>query len=287
MTKNSSRAKGLKVIFLSLLFILLAGFAYIQYHGMKLSEAGLIILAWVKDIRGEGVPLEDLNSKHTANMNHHPWTALLKQYVDEGGLVDYEGFQKDEEALDHYLDSLSYHPPGSNWSEEEQLAYWINAYNAFTVKLILDHYPLKSIKDIGGGGITMINSPWDIKFFTIGEVSMDLNTIEHEILRKQFDEPRIHFAINCASISCPKLRNEAFTAEKLEEQLEDQAMDFINDPSKNLFTDTYIHLSSIFNWFESDFTKQTDLLSFIAAYKIDLNRSAKLSFLEYDWGLNH
>jgi len=172
-----------------------------------------------------------------------------------------------------------------NWTEEEQLAYWINVYNAFTVKLILNHYPLNSIKDISDG-LPMINSPWDIKFFKIGTLPMDLNTVEHQILRKQFEEPRIHFAINCASISCPRLREEAFVAEQLELQLEDQTQDFIHDISKNIINESTTELSSIFNWFQGDFTKEGTLLEFIGRYNPELKQTNDIQYLEYDWGLN-
>ena len=191
----------------------------------------------------------------------------------------------DSVRFSDYLDLLRNNPPGMNWSESHQLAYWINAYNAFTVKLIVDHYPLKSIKDISDG-LPMINSPWDIKFFKIGNTEFDLNTIEHEILRKIFDEPRIHFAINCASISCPILRNEAYMANKMEDQLEEQTYRFINDPKTNIINKSSTQLSRIFDWFRSDFLKQSDLITYIQGYNSNLNIENKITYLEYDWRLN-
>jgi len=187
--------------------------------------------------------------------------------------------------LEKYLDTLTENPVGKNWSEAEQMAYWINAYNAFTVKLIVDYYPLKSIKDIGDG-LPMISSPWDIKFFKIGKTDFDLNTIEHEILRKQFAESRIHFAINCASFSCPKLRNEAFVAERLEEQLENQAQSFIKNLDKNIINEKETKLSKIFNWFESDFTKQESIASFIKKRHDSFDEQNEVKYLEYIWTLN-
>jgi len=218
-------------------------------------------------------------------MQHDNWTTLLQKHVTEGGQVNYKGFVQDSTLLQQYLDDLSQHPPGDNWAEQEKLAYWINAYNAFTVKLIVDNYPLKSIKDISEG-MAMIDSPWDIKFFKIGDTDFDLNTIEHEILRKDFEEPRIHFAINCASFSCPKLRNEAFIPSKLEAQLEEQATEFINNPDKNMINEQVTKLSKIFDWFQSDFSKKTDLLTFIQKYKSTLNKSNKVEHIVYDWALN-
>ena len=133
---------------------------------------------------------------------HNAWTVLVKKYVNEEGLVDYKGFIKDKESLQSYLDMLTANPPGKDWSKEDQIAYWLNAYNAFTIKLIIDHYPVKSIKDLGATHqIIFINTPWDKKFFKIGHKTMTLNRIEHRILRQAFREPRIHFALNCASMT--------------------------------------------------------------------------------------
>lgn len=258
---------------------------YLAYSDMNINEIGLTALSLIKKIKGESVNLTALSQTYAPVIDHAQWTELLEKHVSVEGNVNYQGFQQDQQALDRYLDLLSANPPASNWSEAEQLAYWINAYNAFTVKLILDHYPLTSIKDIANG-LPMINSPWDIKFFKIGETDMDLNTIEHEILRKQFAEPRIHFAINCASFSCPRLRNEAFEANTLEQQLEDQTYGFIYNPDKNRISDSSIQLSSIFSWFEGDFTKEGDLISFIRPYKVDIREDLKIEYIEYDWLLN-
>ena len=253
---------------------------------MNTNELGLRLLTWVKKLKGDAVDLNALERGNDIKPDHDTWSVLLALYVDTEGSVNYEGFQRDVLQLDMYLEDLSSNPPGRTWTEAEELAYWINAYNAFTIKLILDHYPLESIKDIADG-LPMINSPWDIKFFTIGGVEMDLNTIEHEILRKKFDEPRIHFAINCASVSCPKLRNEAYTAYQLEQQLEEQTLDFLNNSNKNRFTEEEIYLSSIFDWFNSDFTDQGDLLGFVKQYRPSLDKDLPIKYLQYDWGLNN
>ena len=197
-----------------------------KWNDYSVTDVGLLFLTKIKEMKGEAIDISSFEEEERRTITHENWTKLVEQHVTLSGKVNYKGFIKDKIALDDYLDTLSNHPPGKNWNEAEQLSYWINAYNAFTVKLIIDHYPLKSIKDIAGN-LPMINSPWDMKFFKIGGVDFDLNTIEHEILRKKFEEPRIHFAINCASFSCPKLRNEAFEANKLEEQLEDQTNYFM------------------------------------------------------------
>ena len=219
-------------------------------------------------------------------VDHTAWSELLQQHVDAAGLVSYKGFQSDSVKLNAYLFELSRCPPAKTWSTEEQLAYWINAYNAFTVKLILDHYPLESIKDIKRG-IPFINSVWDIDFFEIGGQKMDLNEIEHAILRKQFNEPRIHFAIVCASKSCPRLLNTAYTAEKLEAQLQAQAVEFINDPFKNRVQEKHLQLSPIFRWFKGDFTNGMTIQEYVLKYsKFRFDKDADVSYMDYDWSLN-
>ncbi|MEP6513224.1 MAG: DUF547 domain-containing protein [Parafilimonas sp.] len=201
-------------------------------------------------------------------------------------MVNYKDFKKDKAELDSYLKTLSENPPQSTWSENEQKAYWINAYNAFTVSLIIQHYPVKSIKDIGGS-IYKINTPWDIKFINIGGKKYDLNNIEHSILRKNYDDPRIHFALVCASVSCPKLRNEAYTSAKLNAQLEDAGRDFLNDKSKNRISADKAELSKYFSWYKADFTKSTSLAEFLNRYSdVKLNANADIDFLNYDWSLN-
>lgn len=225
----------------------------------------------------------------TTPPSHHLWDELLKKHVNSEGMVDYEGFIQDKEQLEEYLNLLSNVPPDpETWSEEEQLAYWINAYNAFTVELIAKNYPLESIEELHPTiNIPTINTVWHKKFFTIGGQKSSLDEIEHAILRKQFDEPRIHFAIVCASYSCPPLRSEAFTAEALNRQLDEQAVRFINDPKRNKLEGNSAQLSKIFSWFEGDFTKNGSLPEFLNRYaKNKLPPDAEISYLEYDWKLN-
>ncbi|MEM7552241.1 MAG: DUF547 domain-containing protein [Bacteroidota bacterium] len=220
--------------------------------------------------------------------SHEIWDGLVKKYVLEDGLVDYKGFIKEQNELGKYLDLLSKNAPEKDWSDEEQIAYWINAYNAFTIKLVIDNYPLESIKNIKGSvQIPFVNTPWDIKFIEIGGETYDLNNIEHGILRKDFEEPRIHFAVNCASMSCPKLRREAFTADKLDQQLEDQGREFMNDPTRNKITEDKAQLSKIFKWFTGDFKDKGSVIDFVNKYAdVKAASSAKISYLDYDWSLN-
>lgn len=279
------KIKKRKLFLYSISLFAVVTFGYVKYYNMNINDIGLKVLGWVKILKGDAVDLNKLSSINTPTMKHDNWTTILEKQVTATGQVNYKGIVEDPILLEKYLAELTEHPPGDNWTEEEQLAYWINAYNAFTVKLIVDNYPLKSIKNIADG-LPMISSPWDIKFFKIGDVDFDLNTIEHEVLRKKFNEPRIHFAINCASFSCPKLRNEAYTASKLEEQLEEQTSGFINDIDKNVISDTETKLSKIFDWFKSDFTKKSDLSSFLKKYNPSLNEKNKVTYMEYIWTLN-
>lgn len=211
-------------------------------------------------------------------IKHDKWNSLLQQHVTKNGIVNYVGFQKDAEKLDDYLAELSKHTPQKNWTKEAVLAYWINAYNAFTIKLILNNYPTKSIKDI--------KNPWGKKFITLGNKQYSLEEIEHEILRKM-DEPRIHFAINCASFSCPNLANEAYVEEKLNSQLELAAKSFINDATKNSISEKGVKISKIFDWFSGDFKNNTTLIEFLNQYsEVKINNNTKIKFIEYNWNLN-
>lgn len=222
-------------------------------------------------------------------VSHELWTELLQKHVAENGDVDYKGIIADSARFNEYLKLLSSaHPNKKNWSREEQLAYWINAYNAFTVKIIIDNYPVKSIKDIKEG-IPFVSDTWTIEFIDIEERTYNLNNIEHGIIRPDFEEPRIHFAVNCASISCPKLRNEAYTAEKLDQQLTEQAESFLRTESKNKFYSAdKIKVSKLFDWFKGDFKKTApSVIAFINKYgPVQVNKDAEVEFMEYDWNLN-
>jgi hypothetical protein len=224
----------------------------------------------------------------SSGVDHTQWTELLEKYVDENGLTDYAGLQQDKEALLNYTTHLSQNPPAESWNKDDQLAYWINAYNAFTVLLIVENYPIESIKDLNPSfSIPTIRSVWTKDWFKIGEEDFSLDRIEHKILRKAFDEPRIHFAINCASISCPILRSEAYYGHEIDKQLNEQARLFINDPSRNILQKDEVKLSLVFNWFGGDFKKGQSLIQFINRYAdIEIDNNAKISFVKYDWNLN-
>jgi len=210
--------------------------------------------------------------------NHYRWNQLLDKNVSISGNVDYNAFKSDRTELQVYIDNLTENLPTEDWSKQDKLAYWINAYNALTIDLILRNYPLKSIK--------AIKDPWDQRLWKFGDKWQNLNDIEHKILRKM-DEPRIHFAIVCASISCPKLKNKAFTAVDLEVQLTNATKEFLTDTSKNELSKDRIKLSKIFKWFKKDFEQNGTLIDFLNQYSdIIISESAKKSFKDYNWNLN-
>jgi Protein of unknown function, DUF547. len=230
----------------------------------------------VKEVKGS---LVSTKANSSINVDHKQWDVLLKKHVDANGMIDYKGFQKDRPALNAYLKMLASLSPSNAWSIQELLAYYINTYNAYTVELILNNYPTKSIKDLNG--------PWTKGIVPIGGNMLSLGGIENSILRKM-NEPRIHFAINCASISCPKLLNEAFTASKINEQLERVTKDFIAS-DKNEITQHAVKLSSIFDWYAKDFTVngKVDVIGYINQYSNSkINEKASVQFKEYDWNLN-
>ena len=230
--------------------------------------------------------------------SHALWTKLLNQYVSVSGAssdVFYRRWKKDMTELDQYLRSLSEvsKEEYSTFRPDERLAFLINAYNAFTIKLILNHYPVKSIKEIGG----WFSSPWKQKFFGLLGKRTHLDSIEHDMIRQDFDEPRIHFALVCASRGCPALQSEAFVAKNLREQLEHAGKQFLRFRERNYYDpqQNRLYLSKIFRWFGDDFASQygsyrtfvadriTDELSL--QQKIS-NSQVRVSFLDYDWSLN-
>ena len=223
----------------------------------------------------------------SARVDNTIYAQLLQRYV-ENGVVDYQGFKSEEAALDRYLEVLAQIDPEA-LSRDDRFAFYVNAYNAWTIKLILSRYPdLRSIKDLG----SLLRSPWKKKFVRINGSVLTLDNIEHDILRPQFKDPRVHFAVNCASIGCPPLLNEPFTGDRLDAQLNGAAKDFINDPQRNHLKDNVLYVSKIFKWFAADFNR--DIPAFFQQYaqepmKTELRTRAseiKVKYLDYDWSLN-
>ncbi len=227
---------------------------------------------------------------------HSRWSSLLRTYVADGN-VDYSGLKARGQAdLNGYLQELQSVCRGhyDQWSREQKLAFWINAYNAYTVRLVLDHYPLKSIRSIGFLPMAAFREQF-IPMQSLRGRKLSLNDLEHEILRKEFDEPRIHFGIVCASKSCPPLKSEAYRSSDLDRQLDEAARFFLRNEQYNRFdaAKRTLHLSSIFKWFREDFEKAAGSLpEFVARYADETTASAirsggvKLDFLDYDWSLN-
>ena len=210
--------------------------------------------------------------------NHDYFDALLKKYVTVDGKVNYKGFKADDHLLEDYLSQLKNNPVHPDWTKKEKLAYWINAYNAYTIKLIVDNYPVKSITELHGG------KPWDKKWIKLGDKTYSLNNIENDIIRPQFNEPRIHFAVNCAAKSCPPLSNSAWTPSNMEAKFEKATKQFINNPKYNSIGKNSATVSKIFDWYKEDFG---DLSAYLNKYANEpLKSGGKIKFMDYDWGLN-
>ncbi len=226
---------------------------------------------------------EDMDKSKSATkpannkVDHALFQKLLQGYVSGMGVVNYKGLKKEVEILDDYLSILS----TTNVKElgtGEQLAFWINAYNAYTLKLIIDNYPIKSITDLDGG------KPWDKKWININGQKLSLNNIENDIIRPQFKEPRIHFAVNCAAKSCPPLSNQVWQAGNLNTNMRNLTRDFINNPKYNQIKADHIRISKIFEWYAVDFG---DIITFLNKYSEQkINDNAKVEYLDYDWSLN-
>ena len=211
-------------------------------------------------------------------MDHSSFDQLLRTYVSSSGVVNYSGLKGKEATLDAYLVKLGENVPSSSEARNARLAYWINAYNAYTIKLILKNLPLKSITDLHGG------KPWDKKWIELGGKTYSLNQIEHEIIRPRFKDPRIHFAVNCAATSCPPIPNKAFTSANLNSLLNQRTKAFINNTAYNKVSGASASLSKIFDWYGEDFG---DLITYINKYsKVKVAAGSEVKFLEYDWALN-
>ena len=221
------------------------------------------------------------------DQTHASWDKLVTDHVKPTG-VDYSSFKKEQSSLKSYLKNLSEvsRTDFNGWEGPEQLAFLINLYNAATVDLVLEHYPIKSFKDEIGGK----EGPWKLSFIKALGKTYTLDQVEHELIRKNFNEPRIHFAVNCASVGCPPLRAHAFTGEKLETQLEEQTQTFLSNASNNSFSGKTLSLSPIFDWFKEDFIKKSGSVeAFVNPYFKDSTikkGSVTIKYTNYDWNLN-
>lgn len=238
---------------------------------------------------------------------HNEWNDLLNKYVvnlpgNHATQVNYAGISSDHALLDSYLAKTSRVSKAQfdHWSKNEQLAFLINTYNAWTIKLVIENYKnIKSIKDLGG----MFKSPWKKEFISLFGNTISLDEIEHQLIRgsDRYKDFRIHFAVNCASIGCPALRNEAYSADRLNAQLENQTQVFLGDSNRNRIENNTLYLSPIFKWYLADFQKGwlgvSNLFDFLARYSSSISLSQSqlvalqngdidIKYLEYNWNLN-
>ncbi|MFK7826287.1 MAG: DUF547 domain-containing protein [Oligoflexales bacterium] len=226
---------------------------------------------------------------------HKQWDAILKKNLTSKSLVSYKDIKANKGPLESYLKIIKNVKKSEykKWNKQQKMTFLINAYNAYTVKVIIEHYPLKSIKDIG----SLFTSTWKTKFpyLSLLEGSvLTLDGIEHDTLRKNFKDYRIHAAVNCASISCPVLRGEAYTAAKLDAQLDEQMKRWLADPSRNQFDSKKgtLELSKIFDWYEDDFVKWGGgIKKVLKKYgpknaKQAIKKKADIDYMDYDWNLN-
>ena len=221
---------------------------------------------------------------------HAALDAILKARV-RSGLVDYAGLKAGRAPLDAYLSAAGAVPMAGfqHWTRDEQLAFLINVYNAATLQLIIDAYPVDSIKSLG----TLVKSPWSKEVVLLFGKKISLDTLEHKVIRKNYAEPRIHFALVCAAMGCPPLRGEAYQGTRLEEQLEAQTREFLTTPEKNRVEaeKKTLWLSPIFKWYKEDFeTTSKSLATFVAPYLGAAEGAAldayKIEYTDYDWALN-
>jgi hypothetical protein len=232
---------------------------------------------------------------------HAAWTEILKAHV-VGNRFDYAALKKDRAALDRYLAALHAVTKAEHdaWSREQRFAFWIDAYNAHVVDLVVREYPLDSIRDAG----SLFTSVWKKRFIAMPAFDpegkgrpLSLDDVEHKILRPSFADARVHAAINCASVSCPPLRAEAFVAERLDAQLDEQARAWLADPSRNRYdrARSRLEVSAIFDWFRDDFLRDAGgmrewITRYAPPHEAEWIRGAgkalEIRFLDYSWKLN-
>ncbi|WLQ15303.1 DUF547 domain-containing protein [Hahella aquimaris] len=233
------------------------------------------------------------NERNPALLDHSTWTRLLQTRLSDDGdgfaRLSYGRFTTEEKRqLDDYIASLTAVDP-REYSRDTQMAYWINLYNALTVQLVLQHYPVDSIKEIGGGWFHF--GPWDDVITYVQGQALTLNDIEHRILRPIWKDKRIHYAVNCASLGCPNLLPEAFDPNRLEEQLNNAAQNFIRHPKGVAFVKDGLRLSTIYDWYQSDFGSRQELLDHLTKYSVEPEKSRLSNYrggieYAYDWKLN-
>ncbi|MDE0309830.1 MAG: DUF547 domain-containing protein [Acidiferrobacterales bacterium] len=237
--------------------------------------------------------LQPAPSSGQADIDHTQWSRLLSEYIDQRGGLNYFRYrdvsEEDMETLEDYIENLQ-SVQVTRLDADEQFAYWINLYNALTVWVILEHYPIESIRDISYGLLT--SGPWKEELTTVQGVELSLDDIEHRILRPVFQDSRIHYAVNCASIGCPNLQTTAFTSDNLEDLLEFSAEQYINHPRGARIVDGELIVSSIYDWYEEDFGgNEQSVIEHLLEYAStalgdELDDFDDIDDYEYDWALN-
>ncbi|SEL70521.1 Protein of unknown function, DUF547 [Aquimarina amphilecti] len=225
------------------------------------------------------ISLSFFNINSQEIVDHNPWDQILVLNVTDEGLVDYDGVTNDVLVFYKYFRYLQNISPEDHWSKEEKLAYWLNVYNATVMKMIIDEYPIASINQI--------ENPWKRKAFKSNDIRYSLDDIEHSILRK-FGDPRIHFLLNCGSMSSPRLWNRAYTSSNIDYALEERTKEFINDPQRNQINSKTVRISQLFEWYEDDFvSNHMDVIDFINEYStITIDKQITKKYVTYDWSLN-
>ncbi|MCB2377698.1 DUF547 domain-containing protein [Hymenobacter sp. BT635] len=246
----------------------------------------LALLLWVAASRPAlARPAEDTKAP---NLLHSTWTDLLRKHVTHEGLVDYEGFIEDEDQLDAYLQNLRKTPPTTAWAKPDAEAYWLNLYNAATIYTVLQYYPVASMNEIRVKVLKGYKSAWEDNWINVGGKLYSLNTIEKEVLRPQFQDPRVHFALVCAATSSPPLLNEAYDGARLNQQLDAQARLFLAHSTLNQLTPTKVRLSSLFDWYAAEFGEGEKLIAFLNRYSTaKIEPKATVEFLSFNWALNY
>jgi hypothetical protein len=249
---------------------------------LRALSSGVLLIAMI----AVGAADVAATARDGAGVDHSLFGELLQKYVTNG-LVDYAGFQSEEAKLDRYL-ALLESVDIKMLSRDDQFAFYANAYNAWTIKLILGKYPqIESIKSLG----VFNTGPWKKNVVRLKSETVSLDHVEHDILRPRFKDPRVHFAINCAAKSCPPLRSEAYRGETLDQQLDDSTRSFINDSNRYRLEGNTLYVSRIFKWFSEDFSDGA--LAFFQEYaegelkeKLVKSENINVKYLKYDWSLN-
>ena len=275
-------------------------------------RCGYVLFACVLVLMVDVVPAEE---ERKQAFSYDDYAAVLKNHVDDAGMVNYKKLKANSERLEAFITAVSRLDPNSygRWKGKEKIAFWLNAYNALTLKAVIDNYPIKSgffrSMYYPKNSIRQIPGVWDKITFSVMGKDLTLEHIEHKILRKEFKEHRIHMAMVCAAMGCPSLRNEPYIGKKIDEQLDDQGGKFLANPNKFRFDSNsrILYISPIFKWFNKDFVaaipegtncaqygeKKVAIFEFVSKYLPQDHpcfsqsiKAVKIKYLDYDWSLN-